>query len=173
MLHLPETLLARLAICHGLEKWELLAVVAKKLADWNPNEPGFFVELAYATRRAESIHAAHAILTRAAGLHPTDATIQFNLACYEAQLGNLDGAKAHFTRATEIDVKFGRMTLDGPDLEPLWDSLATEQGAWGPCDPQKHSATAGNPSKARASSSSVVPTRSEFRETPRRRRTAD
>ena len=47
--HLPEVLLARLAIYHGLEKWELLTVVAKKLAEWNPNEPSFFVELAYAT----------------------------------------------------------------------------------------------------------------------------
>jgi hypothetical protein len=73
--HLPEVLLARLAIYHGLKKWELLAVVAKNLVDWNPKEPRFFVELAYATRRAESIHAAHAILTRAASLHPTDATI--------------------------------------------------------------------------------------------------
>ena len=62
------------------------AVVSRreKLAEWIPKEPGFFVELAYATRRAESIHA-HAVLTRAAGLHPNDATIQFNLACYEAQ----------------------------------------------------------------------------------------
>ena len=62
--------MARLAIYHGLKKWDLLAVVAKRLTEWNPKEPGFFVELAYATRRAESIHAAHAILTRAAGLHP-------------------------------------------------------------------------------------------------------
>jgi hypothetical protein len=65
---------ARVAIYHGLKKWELLAVVAKKLTDWNPKEPGFFVDLAYATRRAESIQAAHAILTRAAGLHPNDPT---------------------------------------------------------------------------------------------------
>jgi len=79
--HLPEVLLARLAIYHGLKKWDLLAVVAKRLTAWNPKEPGFFVELAYATRRAESIHAAHAILTRAASLHPTDPTIQFNIAC--------------------------------------------------------------------------------------------
>jgi hypothetical protein len=75
--HLPEVLLARLAIYHGLEKWELLAVVAKKLTEWNSNEPGFIVELAYATRRRGSIHAAHAILTRAAGLHPTDPTHVF------------------------------------------------------------------------------------------------
>jgi tetratricopeptide (TPR) repeat protein len=125
--HLPETLLARLAICHGLEKWELLAVVAKKLADWNPNEPGFFVELAYATRRAESIHAAYAILTRAARLHPTDPTIQFNLACYEAQMGSLERAKAHLKRATEIDAKYRVMALEDPDVEPLWATLATDR----------------------------------------------
>jgi hypothetical protein len=85
--HLPEVLLARLAIYHGLKKWKLLAVVAKKLADWNSKEPGFLVELAYATRRCESIHAAHAILTRGAGLHPTDGTIQFNLCLLRSAVG--------------------------------------------------------------------------------------
>lgn len=125
--HLPEVLLARLAIYHGLTKWDLLAGVAKKLTEWNPKEPGFFVELAYATRRAESIHAAHAILTRAADLRPTDATIQFNLACYEAQMGSLGRAQAHLKRATEIDARFRVMALDDPDLEPLWASMSAER----------------------------------------------
>jgi tetratricopeptide (TPR) repeat protein len=126
--HLPEVLMARLAIYHGLKKWELLAVVAERLAEWNPQEPGFFVELAYATRRAESIHAAHAILTRAASLHPTDGTIQFNLACYEAQMGSLERAKAHLKRATEIDTRFKLMALEDPDLEPLWTELNQVKG---------------------------------------------
>lgn len=73
-------LTARVAIYHGLRKWDLMAVVAGKLVEWNPSEPGYFVDLAYATRRADSIDAAHAILTRAADLHPNEATIQFNLA---------------------------------------------------------------------------------------------
>jgi len=94
-------------------------VVAKKLVDWNSKEPGFFVELFYATRRSESIHAAHAILTRAAGLHPSDPTTQFNLACYEAQLGRLEAAKAHLKRATELDAKFRLMALEDSDLEAL------------------------------------------------------
>jgi tetratricopeptide (TPR) repeat protein len=123
--HLPEVLTARAAIYHGLKKWELLAVVAKKLSEWNPDEPAFFVELAYATRRAESIYAAHAILTRAAELHPGDAPIQFNLACYEAQMGNLERAKAHLERATTIDEKSKSIALEDPDMEPLWNSLAT------------------------------------------------
>jgi tetratricopeptide (TPR) repeat protein len=124
--HLPEVLVARLAIYHGLKKWDMLAVVAKKLTEWNPQEPGFFNELAYATRRAESIHAAHAILTRAASLHPTEGTIQFNLACYEAQMGSLDRAKSHLKQATVIDPKFSLMALEDPDLEPLWASLAAD-----------------------------------------------
>jgi len=46
-------------------------VVAKKLADWNPKEPCYFVDLAYATRRGESIHAAHAECGMSGPLNPT------------------------------------------------------------------------------------------------------
>jgi hypothetical protein len=49
---------------------------------------------------------------------------QFNLACYKAQLGNLNEAKAHLTRAAKADGKFSLTALDDPDLEPLWASLA-------------------------------------------------
>ena len=90
----------------------------------DPKQPGYFIKRPYATRRAESIHAGHAVLTRAAGLHPTDATIQFNLACYEAQMGSLDRAKAHLKRATKIDPQFSLMALDEPDLQPLRTLLA-------------------------------------------------
>jgi tetratricopeptide (TPR) repeat protein len=118
--HLPEVLAARIPHYRALEKWDVMAIVAKKLAEWNPNEPGHFIDWAYATRRAESIHQAHAILTRAAELHPDHGLIQFNLACYETQLGNLDRAKAHLSQATKMDAKFSLMALKDPDLEPLW-----------------------------------------------------
>ena len=49
------------------------------------------------------------------------------LACYEAQIGSLDRAKAHLKRATEIDAKFSLMALEDPDLEPLWVSLPTDR----------------------------------------------
>ena len=63
--HLPEVLAARIPLYRALEKWDLMAIVAKKLTEWSPEEPGNFVDWAYATRRAESIHLAHAILMRA------------------------------------------------------------------------------------------------------------
>ena len=118
--HLPEVLVLRVIIYHALERWELTAAVAGRLVEFDPSEPGYFVDLAYATRRAESIGKAHPVLTRAASLHPNDGTIQFNLACYEAQIGDLDKARLHLKRATEIDPRFKLMALEDEDLEPLW-----------------------------------------------------
>ena len=46
----------------------------------------------------------------------------FNLACYAAQLGNLDEAKEHLARAIDLDRGIRMMVLDEPDLEPLWES---------------------------------------------------
>jgi hypothetical protein len=43
--HLPEVLVARVAIYHGLEKWDLMAIVAKKLIGWNSGEPGSEIRL--------------------------------------------------------------------------------------------------------------------------------
>jgi tetratricopeptide (TPR) repeat protein len=124
--HLPEVLTARVIIYRELKKWDLMVVVTQKLAEWNPSEPGNFIDWAYATRRAESIHLAHTILTRGAALHPDDGLIQFNLACYEAQIGGIDQAKMHLARAIKADAKFSLMALDDPDLEPLWGSLPIE-----------------------------------------------
>ena len=40
--HLPEVLLARVGIYHVLKKWDLLAVVAKKLVEWESERAGLF-----------------------------------------------------------------------------------------------------------------------------------
>ena len=123
---LPELLAARFPLYRALEKWDVMASVARKLTEWNPEEPRNFVHWAYATGRVKSIHAAHAILTRAAALHPADAAIQFNLSCYEAQIGRPDRAKVHLKRADEVNPNFGLMALGNPDLESLWLSQSTE-----------------------------------------------
>ncbi len=124
--HLPEVLAARIPFYRALEKWDLMAIGAKKLTEWKPEEPGNFIDWAYAARRGESIHKAHGILSHAADVHPNHGLIQFNLACYEAQIGKLAQAKANLKRATQIDGRFRLMALDDPDLEPLWDSLAAD-----------------------------------------------
>src|SRR4051812_35952181 len=81
--HLPEVLRERVFLYQGLGKWNAMAAVAESLVEWEPDEPGWFVLLAYAKRREESLEIARQILAKAEKLHPKDGTVQFNLACYE------------------------------------------------------------------------------------------
>jgi hypothetical protein len=57
----PEVLVVRLDIYHGLKKCELMREIAKRLADFQPNDIQWITSYAYATRRAESIPAAKEI----------------------------------------------------------------------------------------------------------------
>jgi tetratricopeptide (TPR) repeat protein len=116
----PEVLAVRLEIYAGLHKWELMQVVAEKLANYDPAEAQWRISFAYATRRAESIEKAREILLSALGSHPEEPSIHYNLACYECQLGNLSVAKQHLMKATEADRRFKLIALEDPDLEPLW-----------------------------------------------------
>ena len=120
----PEVLAVRLEIYAGLRKWELMQVVAEKLANYDPAEAQWRISFAYATRRAESIDKAREILLSALDSHSEEPTIHYNLACYESQLGNFSAAKQHLMKATKADGKFKLMALDDSDLEPLWAQIA-------------------------------------------------
>ena len=52
--------------------------------------------------------------------------IQYNLACYCAQLGQLDAAKEYLEKSYELgDTKqIKLMALDDDDLKPLWEGEA-------------------------------------------------
>jgi len=52
--------------------------------------------------------------------HQDDATYQYNLACYETQLGHMDSAQARLCRAFELNPALRRAALDEPDRPPSW-----------------------------------------------------
>jgi hypothetical protein len=70
--------------------------------------------------RVVAITAGKGILLHAVELHPKHGTIQFNLACYKAQVGNVAKEQTHLKCAVGIDPKFKLMALEDQDLEPLW-----------------------------------------------------
>jgi hypothetical protein len=122
--HVAEVLAVRVRIYRGLEKWELMRTVAGRLAAHDPDNAQWAISLAYATRRAQSIEAAKVILLEAVERHPKEPILNYNLACYECQLGELEVAKARLTHAFKLAPKCRLMALDDDDLAPLWDSLA-------------------------------------------------
>jgi len=82
----PEVLATRLAIYHGLAKWELMQEIAKRLAEVQPDDKTqWMISLAYATRRADSIQPAKEILLHAEPKFPKEGIIKYNLACYSCQ----------------------------------------------------------------------------------------
>ena len=124
----PEVLAARIAIYHGLKKWELMRQVARRLADFQPNDIQWTISLAYATRRAISIEAAKEILLNAEPKFPKETVIKYNLACYECQLGDLEAARNYLKSAFEIEPNWRMMALEDEDLKPLWKCLGSVAG---------------------------------------------
>ena len=119
----PEVLALRIEIYRGLEKWELMTELTKRLTEFEPENPQWPVSLAYATRRENSIEAAKEILLNAERKFPKEAVIKYNLACYCCQLAEIENAKNYLKKAFEIDLSWRLKALDDEDLRPLWDSL--------------------------------------------------
>ena len=121
----PEILALRIEIYRGLKKWELMAEIAKRLSDFQPNYVQWVVSYAYATRRADSIQAAKEILLNAEPKFPKEAIIKYNLACYFCQTQDIETAKNYLKQAFKIDSNWRLQALEDEDLKPLWDSLQT------------------------------------------------
>lgn len=119
----PEVLALRVAIYRGLERWELMEEIAKRLADFQPDDVQWAISLAYATRRADSIRAAKEVLLAAEPKFPKEGAIKYNLACYFCQTGDIQKAKNYLRKAFEIDSNWRTTALEDEDLKLLWESL--------------------------------------------------
>ena len=111
----------RVAIYLAAEKWDMAVAVANHLVKVEPENSGWWINLAYAKRRCEGIESAEAILLRARELHHDNAMIEFNLACYASVAGRFEVAKERLKRAIELDKQFQKVAIDDEDLRPLWD----------------------------------------------------
>jgi len=109
----------RLVVFQGAKRWAAMRQLAEACAEAEPARASWFISWAFALRREESIPAARRILQRAVLLHPDEALISFNLACYAAQLGELDEARQRLDRAVALDPALKKNAQDDPDLEPM------------------------------------------------------
>lgn len=114
-----EVMSMRCAIFSAAKQWMAMADIAKHLVSSNPKEVQHWIWAGYATRRAVNIEAARDILLRAKAFHPDEPMLDYNLACYACQLGQIDEAKALLKKAIEANEMFKAMALDDPDLEKL------------------------------------------------------
>jgi len=123
---IPLILIFRVEIYRMAENWGKMAEISRHLCGAQPAEAGHWLNYSYGARRSESVEAARDILTRAKKLFRNNAMIWFNLACYHAQLGELNEARVHVAEAMRIQPDFRETALKDPDLEALWPELRGE-----------------------------------------------
>jgi lipopolysaccharide biosynthesis regulator YciM len=112
-----------LELYQGWQKWDEAMAIAMRLVETEPEESNWQVALAYATRRSCGLASAREILLSASRRFPNCAMIQFNLACYDAQLGHLGEARKRLRQAIQIDKEFAELARTDPDLEPIRDEV--------------------------------------------------
>lgn len=119
----PGVLAVWLEYYMARENWPEMRRTAVLLTNIEPENSQWWISLAYASRRAESIAAAREVLLIAEELHPVEPTIQFNLGCYACQMGEIQLAREYVERSISMDSAFREMAGSDPDLEPLREAV--------------------------------------------------
>ena len=122
----PFVLRVRWDIYAKAERWEMAAEVARGISVVLPDNSWGWIHWAYSLHELRHTKEAQGILLRIADKFPDESTIQYNLACYACQLGELKEALRWLEKAIdcagEEDVRL--TALDDPDLEPLWNRIS-------------------------------------------------
>lgn len=92
----PEVLAMRVDLYHAAQNWELMADIAKHLAEALPDQYDGWINWAFALREQPNVQEAKEVALRGLELHPVCAILRFNLACYQSLLGEYPAADRPF-----------------------------------------------------------------------------
>lgn len=110
----------RIRVLLHLRNWQQAEELSKDGARLFPEENEFMVQLAFALhQQAKGTQAVEVILNAPAWIRRTG-ILHYNLACYEAQLGDLSMARQCIRAACEINASFKKNARKDPDLQRLW-----------------------------------------------------
>jgi tetratricopeptide (TPR) repeat protein len=121
----PDVLKVRWEIYAAAKKWEAAIDIAAALIQLDPEDPLGWVHRSYALHELKRTAEARDNLLRVVDKFPSSATMRYNLACYECQLGRLEQAKTWLEKAFALgDARQMKLAaLDDTDLEPLWKEI--------------------------------------------------
>jgi tetratricopeptide (TPR) repeat protein len=121
----PEVLKVRWGVYAAAKRWEATLDIAAALIQLDPEDPLGWANRSYALHELKRTAEARDNLLRVVDKFPSSATMRYNLACYECQLGRLEQAKEWLAKAFKLGEakKMKQAALDDPDLEPLWEKI--------------------------------------------------
>jgi tetratricopeptide (TPR) repeat protein len=117
----PAVQKVRWQICVNAKNWGAALDVASALVRLDPKESLGWTRLSYALHALKRTAEARDNLLRVIDTFSDNATMRYNLACYESQLGRMEEAKSWLVEAFKLGGKrrMKQMALADSDLEPL------------------------------------------------------
>jgi predicted Zn-dependent protease len=130
----PAVLAMKWQVYAAAEWWEAAWVVSKALCDLLPESAEVWICQANTLRRYRGLRDAADLLETVLERFPDEAVCRYNLACYEAQLGNIDDASSWLVQAFELpnSMALKLAAVYDPDLQPLWERLGQSAFFGGP-----------------------------------------
>ena len=127
----PAVLQVRYLICAKEKRWETCVTLANSMVQLDPTLSFGWIHRSYALHELKRTREALDQLLPAVRRFPKEATVRYNLACYECVLGNLEKARRRLAETFKIAAseetleEYRQTASEDPDLKPLWGSLST------------------------------------------------
>jgi len=119
-----EVLLVLWRVHSELKQWDRGVEAGQTLVEVHPELVNGWILRSFALHELKQTHSALSLLLPAFDNFPGSCTIPYNLACYCAQLNQLDDARAWLKKAAAANHTYVRLNAKtDPDLIPLRDSL--------------------------------------------------
>jgi predicted Zn-dependent protease len=119
--HDPVVVETRLAILMQAKRYKEALPAAKELCALCPDRTAGFIHVAFCLHELGQTGAARDLLVNGPQALKAEATYHYNLACYEAVLGNYIEARAHLDVSFAMDKKLRDYAHTDPDLAVLRD----------------------------------------------------
>jgi tetratricopeptide (TPR) repeat protein len=103
----------------GLQDWKQAYLVAMRLREIAPTEPGGFIHAAYCLHELGKTEEALSMLLNGPDTLRSRSVFFYNAACYQARLGRVDAAMKMLEKSFEMDPALRTSARKDPDLEAL------------------------------------------------------
>ena len=117
----PVVVETRLSVLMQAKRYPDALPVAKQLCELCPDRTAGFIHVAFCMHELGNTGAARDLLVNGPQALKAEATYHYNLACYEAVLGNVQQARAHLDVSFAMDKKLRDYAHTDPDLAVLRD----------------------------------------------------
>lgn len=111
------------------EQWSEALALSRQLLDVQPYAKGAYIHAAYCLHELQRTDEARDLLLEAPEELWDEAVYYYNLACYEARVGDLETAREWLERSFRMDPALVRHAREDPDLSGLWSDSGTVQEA--------------------------------------------